>query len=253
MPESPPTAEGAPGEHRLCGRYASIVRTSELLALQPEQVSSDELMFVVIHQAHELWFKIVVRELEEIRDHLDAQRLRECVGPATRAVEVATLLAAHWRVLDTMRPSDFLKFRGKLAGGSGYESVQYREIEFLAGLKEPEYLDRVPLPAQDRARLESRLAEPSVRDAFAAAARRCGADRPGDYQDGPAGLVDTAERLLDFDQALTHWRSAHSVSVERQLGHQPGTGGSSGASYLRTRIGRRLFPELWAARHDPAP
>lgn len=233
--------------------YAEFLNLTQLLALQPETGSSDELLFVVIHQSQELWFKLIVRELEQMRDHLLTCELRAARHRADRLIAVARLLTEHWTVLDTMRPKDFLAFRHRLCGGSGFESVQYREIEFLSGVKTPHYLQQAQPRGADRTRLQHLLDSPSVYDAFVDAVETSGFGSIAALYDGhapeaAAPLLDIAERLIDFDVAFVRWRSAHSVSVERQIGHKPGTGGSSGTTYLRSRMELRMFPDLWRAR-----
>lgn len=234
--------------------YADVLNLTQLLTLQPDDRSTDELLFVVIHQTQELWFKLVVRELEQIRDHLLKRDLDDARHCADRVVAVADLLTRHWSVLDTMRPADFLAFRSGLRGGSGFESVQYREIEFLSGLKNPQYLDDAGVVGADRERLQSLLDSPSVREAFDDATDAGGFTVVDLYARQPpqaaAPLLFIAERLVDFDAAFVRWREAHSLAVERQIGHKPGTGGSSGTSYLRGRTELRMFPELWAARSE---
>lgn len=236
--------------------YRGVLQLDDLLQLQSEATGGhDELMFVVIHQAHELWFKLALFELEGVRDLLLANRLQRAGHLLRRLCVVQALLTEHWAVLDTMLPSDFLEFRGGLEGASGFESVQYREVEFLAGMKDASYLDSIHLTPEDRRTLARRLAEPSVRDAFLAVLAGRGARSPAEVYRLPAdgsdldwSLVDIAERLLDFDGAFATWRARHVLMVERQIGHKPGTGGSTGVRYLRSRLDLRIFPELWEAR-----
>jgi tryptophan 2,3-dioxygenase len=238
--------------------YADLLRLDELLTLQWQPPAHDATMFVVIHQAHELWFKLMVHELTDVRDRLLAAELDRAGHLLGRIAVVQTLLIQHWGVLDTMLPEDFLAFRDGLQGGSGFESAQYREIEFVAGLKDRSYLARARLSDADSRRLRRRLDEPSVWDAFeylvadhglesmAAIYRRGG--QAGGTGEFDWGLLRIAERLLDFDAALAQWRARHTLVVERLIGHKPGTGGSSGVGYLRSRLHIRLFPELWEAR-----
>ena len=150
-----------------------------------------------------------------------------------------------------MSPQDFLAFRSKLAPASGFQSVQFREIEFLSGLKEPKYVARLEATPEELSRLTRRLEEPSVDDAFRSLIERRGApslleifrdrDRYGD-------LFDLCEGLLNHDETFAHWRARHVLMVERQIGSKTGTGGSSGAEYLRSTLGKRFYPELWEVR-----
>jgi tryptophan 2,3-dioxygenase len=150
-----------------------------------------------------------------------------------------------------MSPQDSLAFRSKLAPASGFQSVQFREIEFLSGLKEPKYVARLEATPDEVARLKRRLDEPSVDDAFRALVVRRGSpslleifrdrERFGD-------LFDLCEGLLNHDETFAHWRARHVLMVERQIGAKTGTGGSTGAEYLRSTLGKRFYPELWEVR-----
>ncbi|MGW5792203.1 tryptophan 2,3-dioxygenase [Saccharopolyspora sp. NPDC003752] len=243
-------------EHAVGSRYRDVLRLDQLLSCQPEKGTHDELMFVIVHQVHELWFKLMLFELEEARDLLVADRLDAAEHLLRRLVAIQNVLISQWAVLDTMLPMDFLAFRDTLRGGSGFESVQHREIEFLAGRKDAGYLDQVQLTDDERERLVRRLEEPSLREAFIALVEKRGVDSLAKvwqqgYQDLPAAhweLLRVAEALLDVDQAYGRWRTHHALSVERQIGYKPGTGGSTGVEYLRSRITSRLFPELWEVR-----
>jgi len=237
-------------------RYRDVLQLDQLLNCQPESGAHDKLMFVIVHQVHELWFKLILFELEEVRDLLLADRLDAAEHLLRRLVAIQNVLISQWAVLDTMLPMDFAAFRDTLQGGSGFESVQHREIEFLAGLKDSGYLDRVQLTDAERNRLVRRLGEPSLREAFIALVERRGIDSlamlwKNGYNDLTAaqwGLLRVAEALLDLDQSFGRWRIHHALTVERQIGGKPGTGGSAGVDYLRTRITFRLFPELWEVR-----
>lgn len=248
------TEDDAPAAQR--GRYRDFLQLDRLLSCQPDGGPPDELMFVVVHQVHELWFKLILSELEQVRDLLLADRPGEAAHLLRRLVAIQDVLVAQWAVLDTMLPGDFLDVRDGIQGGSGFESVQHREIEFLAGLADPRYLDRVRLTGPERDRLLRRLDEPSVREAFLALARRRGVDQLADLwrrgrRDVPGDrweLLAVAEALLDVDLAYGRWRAHHALTVERQIGYKPGTGGSSGVDYLRSLTTARLFPELWDVR-----
>jgi tryptophan 2,3-dioxygenase len=232
--------------------YGTYLKVRELLDLQ-NQLSQehDELLFIVAHQVYELWFKVVLFELEAARDRIDADDVFFALHYLKRVFVVERLLVEQIEVLETMSPQDFLAFRSQLAPASGFQSVQFREIEFLSGLKEPKYLARLESTAQETARLRRRLDEPSLADAFRGLLTRRGSpsllevfrdrERYGD-------LFDLCEALLDHDEAFAHWRARHVLMVERQIGGKTGTGGSSGAAYLRTTLGKRFYPELWEVR-----
>jgi tryptophan 2,3-dioxygenase len=150
-----------------------------------------------------------------------------------------------------MSPQDFLAFRWKLAPASGFQSVQFREIEFLSGLKEPKYLERLDATPEEMGRLRKRLEQPSVEDAFRALLTRRGSPSLLDVfrdREHHGDLFDLCEALLDHDEAFAHWRARHVLMVERQIGGKTGTGGSTGAQYLRTTLGKRFYPELWEVR-----
>jgi tryptophan 2,3-dioxygenase len=232
--------------------YGSYLKVPELLHLQQGlSQEHDELLFIVAHQVYELWFKVVLFELEAARDRIDADDLFFARHHLQRVHVIEKLLVEQIEVLETMSPQDFLAFRSKLAPASGFQSIQFREIEFLSGLKEPKYVARLEGTPEEMARLRRRLEEPSVDDAFRALIKRRGSpsllevfrdrQRHGD-------LFDLCEALLDHDETFAHWRARHVLMVERQIGSKPGTGGSSGAQYLRSTLGKRFYPELWDVR-----
>jgi tryptophan 2,3-dioxygenase len=232
--------------------YGTYLKVPELLSLQQGlSEEHDELLFIVAHQVYELWFKVVLFELEAARDRIAADDVFFARHHLRRVHAIERLLVEQIDVLETMSPQDFLAFRSKLAPASGFQSVQFREIEFLSGLKEPKYIARLEASEEEMTRLRRRLEEPSVDDAFRELVARHGSpslveifrdrDRYGD-------LFDLCEALLDHDEAFAHWRSRHVLMVERQIGAKTGTGGSSGAQYLRTTLGKRFYPELWEVR-----
>jgi tryptophan 2,3-dioxygenase len=244
--------------------YGGYLRLGELLAAQHPMAAPpahDELLFITIHQVYELWFKLILAELTDARDRMLAgeaylPRLR-----LDRSLTVQRVLVAQVDVIDTMTPHDFLAFRTNLAPASGFQSVQFREIEFLSGLKDPAFPRRFRgLTDAERERLASRLAEPSLWDGFLAVLRHAGfavadidqrfaayARIAGDRERyGP--LWDLAEALLAHDQSWALWRARHVLMAERQIGTKPGTGGSAGGGYLRPRVELRFYPELWELR-----
>lgn len=244
--------------------YGSYLRLDQLLSAQAhlsDPPAHDELLFITIHQVYELWFKLILAELGDARDQMMAgetylPRLR-----LERCLTIQRVLLSQVDVIDTMTPQDFLQFRTNLAPASGFQSVQFREIEFLSGLKDPGFLDRFRgLTDHQRQRLGARLAEPSLWDGFLATLRHSGfavdsrEDRFAAYEKithdranyGP--LWDLAEALLAHDQSWSLWRARHVLMAERQIGTKTGTGGSSGGSYLRSRVELRFYPELWELR-----
>jgi tryptophan 2,3-dioxygenase len=232
--------------------YGSYLKIPDLLTLQDGlSAEHDELLFIVAHQVYELWFKVVLFELEAARDRIDSDDMFFALHYLKRVHVVERLLVEQIDVLETMSPQDFLAFRSQLAPASGFQSVQFREIEFLSGLKDPKYLARLEATAEEAARLRRRLDDPSLNDAFHHLLARRGSptllevfrdrERHGD-------LFDLCEALLDHDEVFAHWRARHVLMVERQIGGKTGTGGSSGAEYLRTTLGKRFYPELWDVR-----
>ena len=212
----------------------------------------DELLFITVHQVYELWFQQLLFELEAARDAM----LEDDI-PATRHLfrrvrVIERLLIEQIDVLETMTPQDFMVFRSELEPASGFQSVQFREIEFLSGLKDPRYLERVHTTDAERAaprsavspspRSGTRTSRCSSSTATPISPRCCSTEA----RYGP--LFELSEDLLDHDQAFAIWRVRHVTMVERQIGGRPGTGGSTGAAYLRSTLDRRFFPELWAVR-----
>ena len=232
--------------------YGTYLKVPELLSLQKGlSQEHDELLFIVAHQVYELWFKVVLFELEAARDRIDADDIFFARHHLHRVHVIEELLVEQIEVLETMSPQDFLAFRSKLAPASGFQSVQFREIEFLSGLKEPRYVARLEATPEELKRLRQRLEEPSLNDAFRSLVERRGSpslvaifrdrERYGD-------LFDLCEGLLNHDETFAHWRARHVLMVERQIGSKTGTGGSSGAEYLRSTLGKRFYPELWDVR-----
>ena len=232
--------------------YGSYLKVPELLDLQHGlSQEHDELLFIVAHQVYELWFKVVLDELEATRARIDSDDIFFARHHLRRVHVIERLLVEQIEVLETMSPQDFLAFRSQLAPASGFQSVQFREIEFLSGSKDPKYLARIEGTPDEMGRLKRRLDERSLGDAFDDLVERRGSpslleifrdrERYGD-------LFDLCEALLDHDEAFAHWRARHVLMVERQIGSKTGTGGSSGAQYLRSTLGKRFFPELWEVR-----
>jgi tryptophan 2,3-dioxygenase len=232
--------------------YGTYLKVRELLELQNAlSREHDELLFIVAHQVYELWFKVVLFELGAARDRIDADDVFFARHYLRRVHVVERLLIEQIEVLETMSPQDFLAFRSQLAPASGFQSVQFREIEFLSGLKEPRYLARLEATTDEAARLRRRLDEPSLDDALHRLLERRGSPSVLEvYRDRErhGDLFDLCEALLDHDEAFAHWRARHVLMVERQIGGKTGTGGSTGAEYLRTTLGKRFYPELWDVR-----
>ena len=224
--------------------------------------AQDELLFIVIHQVYELWFKELLWELETTRDLMmkgDTFRARHLLE---RCKVIEGVLIEQVAVLETMSPQDFMEFRTHLAPASGFQSVQFRELEFLSGLKDPSYLERVAGTDEEMARLRKRLEEPTLWDAFCELLTQRNLPMPADDEARRRESLLTiardrehhweefalAEAMLDHDEAIALWRQRHVLMVERQIGSKTGTGGSTGARYLRSTLDKRFYPELWALR-----
>ena len=232
--------------------YGSYLKVADLLALQVGLTGAhDELLFIVVHQVYELWFKVLLHELEAAREAMFAGDAFAARHSLRRVQVIERVLVEQVAVLETMSPQDFLAFRSELAPASGFQSVQFRELEFLSGLKNPAYLKRLDADGEERSRLERRLAEPTLWDGFQALLADGGSPLLEEvYRERAAhpGLFEVAESLLDHDEAVALWRSRHVLMVERQIGGKTGTGGSTGAQYLRGTLDKRFFPELWEVR-----
>jgi tryptophan 2,3-dioxygenase len=244
----------------------------DLLALQRPQSRPphhDEVQFIVVHQVFELWFRLLLHETDRIGamlDRGDDASLREAIHLLRRAARVVHGMQEGIEVLNSMKPARFLGFRDILEPASGFQSFQFRELEFAWGLKEPRMMRHHETPPARRARLERRLAEPSIQDRLGGmlrgrgfdwpegagdevAARRIAAakaiyERPGEH----ALLEGLLEALVDVDAEFALWRRHHVFMVERMIGRKWGTGGSQGVPYLETTLAQRFFPELWAVR-----
>jgi tryptophan 2,3-dioxygenase len=245
--------------------YADYLKLDTLLsAQQPLSVLHDEMLFIVIHQTKELWMKQMLHELRFAIELVQADRFAEAYKAMARISRIQAVMTLSWDVLSTLTPVDYLKFRDVLGTSSGFQSAQFREIEFRLGLKEPNFVNHYDEGSKERASLEKALAEPSLSEASHAALERAGFDL-GDrsveavasawlevYRDAERwfDLYELAEKLVDIDDALAGWRHKHVLTVERIIGNKPGTGGSAGAPYLRATLEKRVFPELWALRTD---
>jgi tryptophan 2,3-dioxygenase len=244
--------------------YGGYLRLPELLSQQQPQAVPpvhDELLFITVHQAYELWFAQLLHELTAVRDHLAADETWRARQLLRRAHVIERLLVSQIDVLETMTPQDFLEFRSSLAPASGFQSVQFRELEFLSGAKDPAFIARFrSLTEDERERLARRLAEPSLWDAFIAllGARGLPVGSPDQVRsslvqvarDRPShdDLWQLAEDLLTHDELAGLWRARHVQMVERQIGTKSGTGGSTGAPYLHGRVPLRYYPMLWELR-----
>jgi tryptophan 2,3-dioxygenase len=266
--------------------YNKYLRVPELIELQTclsEPAQHDELLFITVHQAYELWFKQILHEIDAAIELMRDDRPAEAAQALRRVVEIEKLLIAQIHILETMTPVRFLGFRDELNPASGFQSMQFREIEFSSGLKDERILREFGDDDFARQRLEARMQKPSLSDSYFALLRRSGFDTPAteaprdeeerrsNYGKRQRAIVEVlthperlnkeyqlAEALIEHDEYFSLWRSHHIKMVERMVGSKRGTGGSEGIGYLKTTLDKKFFPELWEARtylgaqHDDA-
>ncbi|HTW60030.1 MAG TPA: tryptophan 2,3-dioxygenase family protein [Terriglobales bacterium] len=259
--------------------YSSYLRVPELLALQHPQSSPqhhDEMLFIIVHQTYELWFKELLHDLDAVVTNLTAagrnpeshDEVYEAARLLRRCTEITRVLVEQFTILETMLPTHFLAFRSLLEPASGFQSEQFRELEFLCGLKDEQMLRYHRPTPEAHAQLQRRLLEPSLHDAFFGALRCMGKLQVDGnateherfdararavvalYRDEPShrDWIDVCERLTEFDELIVSWRLRHIQLVERVIGVRMGTGGSAGSSYLKLTLDKKFFPELWEAR-----
>jgi tryptophan 2,3-dioxygenase len=259
------------GEQGALLTYGSYLRLEQLLDaqhLESDPPAHDELLFITIHQVYELWFQQLLHEAETVRDAListeaasGGRDLWFARHLLTRMHVIARVLVQQIDVLETMTPQDFLQFRQRLAPASGFQSVQFRELEFLSGAKDPGYLKRFKgLTEPEKQRLARRLEEPTLWDGFLHVLAEAGLDASSDEavtaslrtvahnRSAYADVWGLAEALLQHDELASAWRARHVVMVERMIGGKTGTGGSTGSAYLRTRLDLKYYPLLWELR-----
>ena len=255
--------------------YGSYLKLQELLALQQplsDGPEHDETLFIVIHQVYELWFKELLHEVDFLQQELARPDAPRSLATLKRILTILKVVVAQIDVLETMTPLDFLSFRARLESGSGFQSFQFREIEFALGYKRPEALKRYLPSSEAHTRLERRLGEPTLWDAFVRALQARGHAVPAEalardvtqpvasmpslhpvllavYRKDPEAR-ELCERMVDLDEGIMEWRYRHVKMVERTIGGRPGTGGSAGAAYLRTTTNQPLFPDLWEIRTE---
>jgi tryptophan 2,3-dioxygenase len=255
--------------------YSEYLKVEELLALQKplsEGPEHDEMLFVVIHQVYELWFKQILHELDYLEGLLQRNDGARAGHTLKRILTILKVMVAQLDILETMTPLEFLSFRDRLESGSGFQSFQFRELEFALGWKEPRSLERYPAGSEARRRLERRLTRGTLWDAFLRHLAANGVAVPPAelardvtrkvepsadtrrmlvevYRHRPE-LAELCERFVDLDEGLMEWRYRHVKMVERTIGTRRGTGGSSGAEYLTATLNQPLFPDLWAIRTE---
>ena len=253
--------------------YGSYLAVDELLALQrprSEGPEHDEMLFIVIHQVYELWFKQVLHEIDHVITLLDAGDAYRAQHSLKRILTILKVLVAQLDILETMTPLEFQSFRQRLEAASGFQSDQFRQLEFVLGNKSRPAIDRFQAGSRARRALEQRFGRPTLWDAFLAYLSRQGYAIPAAVlsrdvtarvepsEELQATLIDLyrrdpkhaemCERLVDLDEGLQEWRYRHVKMVQRTIGAKVGTGGSSGAQYLATTLMSPIFPDLWEIR-----
>jgi len=248
--------------------YTSYLALDELLnAQRTRSAEHDELLFIVIHQVYELWFKQILHEAEYLQENLDAGNTAHAIRALRRILTILKVVVAQIDVLETMTPSQFTSFRARLDASSGFQSAQFRELEAVLGRRDERVFAHYPEGGEQRERIAAAMSRPSVFDSFLCYIKASGYDVECDrdvtrlvepssalqailldvYSDDSGPSV-VAECLVDLDEGMQEWRYRHVKMVERTIGDKTGTGGSSGATYLRTTLFHPMFPDLWAVR-----
>jgi tryptophan 2,3-dioxygenase len=253
--------------------YTSYLALDDVLGAQhPRSDEHDEMLFIVIHQVSELWFKQLLHELAHLQRRLEDGDTPHTLTTLKRILTILKVSVAQIDVLETMTPRQFLGFRSRLEAASGFQSAQFRELEAVLGRRDPRVFERYAEASDARTRIAAAMARPSLFDSFLRYLGATGYDVPDDVlardvsrplqassavqrvllavyrDDGEPSQV--AERLVDLDEGIQEWRYRHVKMVERTIGSKPGTGGSPGVSYLRTTLSSPVFPDLWAIRSE---
>ena len=254
--------------------YGEYLRIPELLACQkPLTGEHDELLFVILHQTMELWMKQTLHEISAAQREIREGNLVPAYKNLARVSRIQAVMTQTWDILSTMTPADYLNFRAALGTSSGFQSAQFRTLEYRLGIKDPMFLKFQPEGSDERRAMEDAFAAPTLYDGVLAQLAKAGFDIPKSAYERPAGtpyveseaveaawlnvyrdvekywpFYQLAEKLIDLDDALLVWRHKHVVTVERIIGRKRGTGGTDGVSYLQQTLTRRAFPEIWSLR-----
>jgi tryptophan 2,3-dioxygenase len=253
--------------------YGNYLKIDELLSLQQprsEGPEHDEMLFIVIHQVYELWFKELLHEFDRVRTLLEQDEPHRVQHTLKRVLTILKVMVAQLDILETMTPLEFLTFRERLEAASGFQSDQFRQLEFTLGIKSEQAIARFQPGTRARVALERRYREPTVWDAFLRYLSREGYSvTPAQLERDPVAPVQSSpemqrilvdiyrndsknaelcERLVDLDEGMQEWRYRHVKMVERTIGTKRGTGGSTGAAYLRSTLAQPIFPDLWEIR-----
>ncbi len=254
--------------------YGQYLALDTLLSAQcPISKHHDEMLFIIIHQAKELWLKQIVHELRLALELVRRDKLLEVHKNLSRVSRIQAVMTLSWDVLATLTPADYLTFRGVLGTSSGFQSAQFRHVEFLLGIKDTSHLRFHDDGSDVHTALAEALAQPSLWDEANAALARGGFRLPPEAVERdwsrpyePSDAVEAAwaevyrdvdrhwrfyqfaEKLIDIDDSFAVWRHKHVVTVERVIGFKRGTGGTPGVPYLQSTLAKRAFPELWSLR-----
>jgi tryptophan 2,3-dioxygenase len=251
--------------------YSGYLRLDRLLsAQQPRSGEHDEMLFIVVHQIYELWFKQLLHEFGKLQAELAAGQTTHAMRTLRRALAILKIVVAQLDVLETMTPTQFTRFRDMLGTSSGFQSAQFRELEAVLGRRDPVMVAVYDKGSAERERIEAAMARPSLFDSFArylagqgyqvpaeVAGRDVSQPRPASaamqqvlkqVYDDDTDATAVCELLVDLDEGMQEWRYHHVKMVERTIGGRRGTGGSAGATYLRSTLGQPIFPDLWAVR-----
>jgi tryptophan 2,3-dioxygenase len=251
--------------------YSGYLRLDQLLsAQQPRSSEHDEMLFIVIHQIYELWFKQLLHEFGKLQAELGSGSTTHAMRTLRRTLAILKIVVAQLDVLETMTPTQFTRFRDWLGSSSGFESAQFRELEAVLGRRDRMMVAQYPQGSAERERISAAMARPSLFDSFVRYLAGQGYDVPAEIRhrdvaapheasggmqqvlkkvyDDDTDATAVCELLVDLDEGIQEWRYHHVKMVERTIGGRPGTGGSAGATYLRATVARPAFPDLWAVR-----
>jgi tryptophan 2,3-dioxygenase len=260
-------------EHSKALTYTSYLALDEILGAQrPRSDEHDEILFIVVHQVYELWFKELLHELAHLQRLLEEGRGTQALSTLKRILTILKLVVAQIDVIETLTPVQFLSFRERLESASGFQSAQFRELEAVLGRRDRTVLAAYQEDSDAYRRIEAALARRSLHDSFLRYLALRGYEVPTDRlerdvtlpveespgvhaallaayrDDGEAAHV--CERMVDLDEGFQEWRYRHVKMVERTIGSRSGTGGSPGAKYLRTTLNQPMFPDLWSVRSE---
>ncbi|MCE7011457.1 tryptophan 2,3-dioxygenase family protein [Kibdelosporangium philippinense] len=257
-------------EHNAALTYSSYLALDEILGAQkPRSDEHDEMLFIVIHQVYELWFKQLLHEFGRTQQVLSNGETAHALHTLGRALSILKVVVAQIDVLETMTPRQFTSFRARLDASSGFQSAQFREVEAVLGRRDTRVFKHYP-PGEQHDRIKAAMSRPSLFDSFMTYLSLHHYDVPSEclhrdvaepiepskqlqqvllqvYKDD-TGPAQVCERLVDLDEGLQEWRYRHVKMVERVIGHKVGTGGSAGAEYLKSTLFTPMFPDLWEVR-----